>query len=71
MKKVPYPLFEMVSCPSINLRELKEKAQKGKLSSVIITDKVSGKRTTVGKMYKGLIGNLVKMGLEAKRDLSI
>ena len=65
-EKVLYPQFEMVSCPSINLKELKKKMEKGKIADVVITDKVSGKKTTVGKTYKGLINNLIKMGLERK-----
>jgi len=60
------PTFEMVSCPSISLSELKENMQKGELGKTEIIDLVSGKKQTVKEMYDSFLKTLAHIG---ERDL--
>jgi len=60
------PTFEMVSCPSISLSELKENMQKGELGKTEIVDLVSGKKQTVKEMYDSFLKTLAHIG---ERDL--
>ena len=47
-REVQFPEFELVSCPTINIKELRSAMDKGDISKVKITDTVTGKVTTVG-----------------------
>ena len=54
VKTCKFPQFELVWNPTINLREYKEAAKTRTIRNVKITDTVSGKTTTVGKVYDEL-----------------
>ena len=53
----------MVSCPSINLNEMKKNKQEGHPGSTVITDLVSGEKTTVGKVFQKFTKALSDVGL--------
>ena len=62
------PMFEVASNPLINLKELKNAMKTGTVSNVKITDTVSGKITTVGKMFNGMMDNLERMEIIPKKN---
>jgi hypothetical protein len=53
------PTFELVSNPSINLKELKDAMNKGSIADVVITD--GNRSTTVGKVFDDFSDILQKM----------
>jgi hypothetical protein len=57
-KRVDVPQFEMVSCPSINLRELREANTPEKRANVRIVDRVTGESTTVGLVFEKFVSAL-------------
>jgi len=67
LKRLHYiPQFEMVSNPSINLKELKDAMEKGSIDNVVITN--GSNTTTVSKVFEGLSDILQKMEIVPKKD---
>jgi len=67
-EKVEVPLFEMVSCPTVSVADLKVAAVNGTQADVPIVDMVTGDTMTIGEMLKEVTSHFAMLNGKVAPD---